>query len=134
VPAATNPEPKSEFDIEMEAIARAMHGRHPANRRCGETIIKRQLKTIAEKHPRSERLEVIRAIDKRHAGWCASDAWTKDGGEYAKGLENWLAPTMQRYMDEPPAPKPQPVRLMFGKAKSTNGGMDHFPGRSPAII
>jgi hypothetical protein len=108
-------EPKSEFDSELDDVVRAMHDRHPAPRRCGPAIIRKSLLTIARESPTGERIAVINAIDKRHAAWCVSDAWTKDGGEYAKSLERWLAPTMMRYLDEPPAPKPQRASMEFGK-------------------
>jgi hypothetical protein len=109
------PEEPSEFDSELDDVVRAMHDRHPAPRRCGPAIIRKSLLTIARESPTGERIAVINAIDKRHAAWCVSDAWTKDGGEYAKSLERWLAPTMMRYLDEPPAPKPQRASMEFGK-------------------
>lgn len=36
-------------------------------------------------------------INKNHKGACASYEWSKEDGQYAKGLTNWLAPTMGRY-------------------------------------
>ena len=109
-------EPKSEFDTELEDVVRAIHRRHPAPRSCGPAVIRDRLRKIAKGHPEGEQIAVINAIDKRHAAWCATDAWTKDGGEYAKGLENWLAPTMLRYADDPPAPaKPKSSSAEFGK-------------------
>ena len=78
-------------------------------------MIRDRVRKIAKGYPEGERIAAINGIDKRHAAWCATDAWTKDGGEYAKGLENWLAPTMQRYLDEPPAPKPQRAGMEIGK-------------------
>ncbi len=41
-------------------------------------------------------LELLHEINAYHAGKCSSVDWTKDGGEFAKSLENWLAPTMDR--------------------------------------
>jgi hypothetical protein len=115
-PPAPPEEPKSEFDAELDEVVRAIHDRHPAPRRCGPAIIRKSLLIIAKESPTGERIAVINAIDKRHAAWCASDAWTKEGGEYAKSLERWLAPTMMRYLDDPPAPaKPKASSMEFGK-------------------
>jgi hypothetical protein len=43
---------------------------------------------------------------------CASEDWRKDG--FAKGLENWLAPTKERYDVEPPESAARPASTAMG--------------------
>jgi hypothetical protein len=88
----------SPFETELNQIASRMYERHPELRRCSERIIKSKLRAIAKKSPSAERINRIRAIDISHAAWCLY--WALDDGRFAKGLENWLAPTMGRF-DEP---------------------------------
>jgi hypothetical protein len=63
-------------------------------------------------HP-DEQPGYLEKINAFHEGWCASEAWTKDGGQYAKGLRNYLVPTEGRYDVEPETmSRKAPVRLM----------------------
>jgi len=91
---------RSELDITLDRIAESIQARHPAVRRdCGAAAVRKKLIAIL-KHkfvPSSERMSYLRALDETHGRMCASSQWTKDGGEFAKSLENWLAPTMERY-------------------------------------
>jgi hypothetical protein len=80
-----------------------IYARHPAIRRCGPGEVKKQLGAIVSKLPASERTSKLATIDANHAGWCASEQWQKDGGQFAKGLSNWLAPTKGRYDEPAPA-------------------------------
>jgi uncharacterized protein YdaU (DUF1376 family) len=48
-------------------------------------------------------VEHLRSIGDRHQAQCSTDQWRKDGGQFAKELANWLAPSMERYDQEPPA-------------------------------
>jgi len=89
-------------DTFLEGIARRIHDRHPQNRRCGVAEIQKHLNAILKKVPGAERASRLTGIDQRHAGWCSSEAWTKENGQYAKGLANWLAPTMGRFDEQPP--------------------------------
>jgi hypothetical protein len=43
-----------------------------------------------------------RDLADRHERWCKSEQWREEGGRYAKSLENWLAPTKERYEADPP--------------------------------
>jgi hypothetical protein len=45
---------------------------------------------------------VLHQIARNHDAWCAWPEWRKDGGQYAKGLDNWLAPTKERWNEPPP--------------------------------
>jgi hypothetical protein len=58
---------------------------------------------------RHERESYLAQLDANHAAWCASEQWTKDGGQYAKGLENWLAPSKERYEAPPVVGSPAKV-------------------------
>jgi hypothetical protein len=86
----------------IAAVAQRMHDRHPAARRCGAKEAARAIAKILAKIPKPDRVAKLAEIEDRHARWCASEAWTKDGGEYSKALHNWLAPTMGRFDEDPP--------------------------------
>ena len=99
----------SATDALIEETAQRIHDRHPAgpdgDKRCGPAEIRRHLKAIVNKEHLAAvmcgpRLE---GIEKRHALWCVSEAWTKEECRYARGLANWLALTMRRYDEEPPS-------------------------------
>jgi hypothetical protein len=86
----------------LSTVASAIHARHPnahSRRDCGAAAVEKQLEAIL-KHkriPPDEREDYLRRVDANHASMCASDQWTKNGGEFAKSLSNWLAPTKERY-------------------------------------
>ncbi len=91
------------LDSAVHDIAARMYARHPAMRRCSVAVIQKQLRSIVRKiHAVPEKVEKLREIDAIHEQWCASWEWTKEGGQFAKGLQNWLAPTKERW-DTPPA-------------------------------
>jgi hypothetical protein len=100
------PSKKSLLSPELEAAlancAGRIHARHPAVRRCGLTQVKTSLRAIARLAELAKRLEALRMVDQNHAGWCATADWQKENGQYAKGLDNWLAPTKRRWADPPP--------------------------------
>lgn len=81
--------------------AKAMYSRHPKKRRCGEGQIVKLLRTIAKSVPAAVRVEEIALVGESHAEWCATVDWQKQGGEYSKGLDNWLAPTKERWRERP---------------------------------
>lgn len=85
-------------------FAQRIHERHPKNRNCSIAQINRHLTSIIRNHcDRGRELETLEAIDRRHERMCLSIDWQKDGGQYAKGLENWLAPTKYRWQEDEPA-------------------------------
>ncbi|HUA82651.1 MAG TPA: hypothetical protein VMB85_02255 [Bryobacteraceae bacterium] len=105
-----------ETEAALENIARRIRDRHPAVRRCGIAEAKKQLRAIIRRAARGERIELLDRIDRNHAAWCASSEWQKDGGTYAKGLANWLAPTMERWNEPPPSDSfgdPEPPKIMM---------------------
>ncbi len=88
----------------IAGTAREIHSRHPAVRRCGPTEVRKLLETIVKRIRSADRLALLDTVNQNHRLWCASFQWTKDGGEFAKGLDNWLAPTKERYLTQPGQP------------------------------
>jgi hypothetical protein len=96
-----------EVETVLDQVARTIHDRHPPIRRCGITEVKRQLRGIARKAPTAQRIELLHQIDRNHAAWCAWSEWRKDAGQFAKGLNNWLARTEERWKEPPPESSPE---------------------------
>jgi hypothetical protein len=92
----------SPFEAALSETALKIHERHPQIRRCGLKEIVDKLRIIVKPLSSEERLEKLVQIDDVHAQWCQSEQWRKDGGEFAKGLDNWLAPSKGRWTMEPP--------------------------------
>lgn len=107
----------SEVETVLDQVARRIHDRHPSIRRCGMAEVTKQLRAIARKAPAPKRVDVLHQVDRNHAAWCAWPEWRKDSRQYAKGLDNWLAPTKERWNEAPPhgteAIEPEPPRLMM---------------------
>jgi hypothetical protein len=101
--------PPSKTDVAIDEVAGRIYARHPAARRVGIGEIKKQLRAILSKAKSRERLDLLRVVDTNHAGWCASPDWQKDGGQFCKGLSNWLSPTMERWKEPPPAQNGRPL-------------------------
>jgi len=102
---------RPELELTLDRVAQSVHARHPAGRRdCGAAEVRKRLKAIL-KHKEvsvSDRASYLRTLDETHKRMCATEQWTKDGGEFAKGLGNWLAPTVGRY-EAAPMPQPPPA-------------------------
>jgi hypothetical protein len=98
----TSSSPTGSPDDAIEHTAQRIYARHPPVRRCGLMEVRKRLKSIVMKLPPESRIAKLESIDHNHAGWCATEAWTKSGGEFAKGLDNWLAPTLERFELPPP--------------------------------
>jgi hypothetical protein len=108
----------------QEAIrhfAGQIYARHPngyGRRDCSAAQVERKLVAILkhQRIPSPEQREYLAGIDRNHAAACASEAWQKEGGQYAKGLENWLAPTRGRYdvvLNTSPASVTEPPRIVL---------------------
>lgn len=103
-PPKKEPKEPTVLETQITEVAQRIHDRHPAIRRdIGVGAVTKRLSAIAKRIPPIERLAEIAAIDERHAAWCESADWLKDGGQFAKGLNNWLSPTMERWKEAPPA-------------------------------
>jgi hypothetical protein len=114
-PSATNRKPYRDV---LEQVARSIHGRHPnayQRRDLSVAVVEKKLEAIL-KHKRVATAEAetfLRRIDRNHAAMCSSETWQKDGGQFAKSLRNYLAPTEERYDAEQVAPaRIEPARLM----------------------
>ena len=121
-PAPAKPAPAekvqelSPLEAKVEEVARAIHERHPAVRRCGIVEVRKLLTAILKRSLAADRLALLDTINENHRELCASEQWTKDGCEFAKGLDNWLAPTKERYLTQPPAAREkaaEPPRMMM---------------------
>jgi hypothetical protein len=88
-------------DSDIATLAESLHARHPANG-CGRAVIVKQLKTIVQGKGIEARSSTLALIDENHAAWCATNDWQRG---FARGLENWLAPTRLRWKDPPPENK-----------------------------
>jgi hypothetical protein len=90
---------------ETEKTAARIYQNHPPVRRdIGIKEITKKLSMIL-KHKRlrgSEANAYLQQLGNHHEKFCQSEQWHKDSGYFAKGLANWLAPTMERYDQEPP--------------------------------
>lgn len=88
-------------ESDLRTVEKQIHQRHPAIRRCGVAEIRKNLLAILRKEPKAERGAVLRKINDNHAAMCATDGWTKEDGQFSKGLDNWLAPTKMRWAESP---------------------------------
>ncbi|MDP9113882.1 MAG: hypothetical protein M3O20_09380 [Acidobacteriota bacterium] len=104
-------------EIVLETAVSEIHQRHPAVRRCGPAEIRGKLLVILRKFPKEHRIEKIAKISTNHEAWCATEDWQKEGGQFAKGLANWLSPTIPRWdsSPDPEVPKTQAGLLDFAK-------------------
>jgi hypothetical protein len=102
----------------LEQVARSIHDRHPngfERRNLSAAAVEKKLGTIL-KYRRVSTAEAeayLRRIDRNHVGACASDGWTKDGGQYAKGLRGWLSTREELYDVEPAMSARKEPRLML---------------------
>jgi len=128
-PSLSSPEPHrgrkpadvqvlSPLDAKIHETARAIHDRHPAVRRCGVGEVSKALAAITKRASAKDKLALLDTINENHREWCACEQWTKDGGEFSKGLDNWLAPTKERYLTQPEQATGLPVRQMSKSERS----------------
>jgi uncharacterized protein YdaU (DUF1376 family) len=105
------PSPPSPLQTGLEECAEKIHSQHPPQRRdLGKSAVRNRLMQILRYKrlvtrggkARGKPLPYLVALATRHREFAESFEWTKEGGQYAKALSNWLAPRMERY--EPPPP------------------------------
>lgn len=109
--------------------AAAIHDAHPRPRRdIGKGQVRTRLREILryKRLAGRESVAYLGELVDRHARMCQSDQWLKDGGEYAKGLNNWLAPTIERYDQEPPPPLPPGMARSRGQPSRKEQGNQDF--------
>jgi uncharacterized protein YdaU (DUF1376 family) len=120
--SSSSDKPLSPFQAVLDQASTDIHQTHPPNRRdIGPSEVRKRLVAIlkhkrlvtAEGKPLDETAAYVRKIVAIHQAKSESEDWTKNGGEYAKALSNYLAATMERYEQEPPtlfAARASPVR------------------------
>jgi hypothetical protein len=105
---------KTVHQATLSAVAASIHGRHPGPRRdCGVGMVGKKLEAILKyKHiPVADRVDYLLRVEANHASMCATGQWQRDGGEFAKALTNYLAPTQERYDIEATAAKSDTERI-----------------------
>ncbi len=111
-----NNKQQTPFEAELSAVARRIHQRHPAVRRCGLGEVVNCLRSITRRVPVAERLDTLNFVETQHQAWCGTEDWQKDEGQYAKGLDNWLAPTKLRWKNNPPDQILDETQLMIAES------------------
>jgi hypothetical protein len=117
-PRKPGAKPKPYQDV-LQEVSRSIHARHPAEfrrRNLSEADVMKRLEAILKYRciPAAEAEACLRRIDRNHAAACESEGWRKDGGQFAKGLRNYLSPREGEYDIEPTTAvaRKEPVRLM----------------------
>lgn len=104
----------SPIERRVGEVSASIKSRHPALRSASEKRIADLLKQCIRRVSVHERIAMLDTIDEIHALWCATDGWIQDDGQYAKSIENYLAPTKERYLQRPPQsammPRLKPMR------------------------
>lgn len=115
-PAEPSEDPKAwavEVDRVAAEAAQLILSQHPSARRdIGNkkaeahviAILKRR--KLYTKSKSKEATDFVAKLCDRHRRFCETEQWHKDGGEYAKGLNNWLGSPKEFYAEEPPAAGP----------------------------
>ena len=83
------PEPEPHFDTDLSDIAFAIWQRHPKHRRGTLQECERSLVGVVA--TAVDPAALAASIDRRHAGWCASEEWTERGGKFCPGLSRWFS-------------------------------------------
>ena len=85
------------MDDLIDIYAKRMFDRHKKKRGCTLIMAKGRLQTVCRKLSPAKAEELLKQIDTAHAAWCESEAWTKDGGEYQRGLDGFLIASKRRW-------------------------------------
>jgi hypothetical protein len=86
-----------------EPFALRIHARHPL-RKCSREQVGKLLARILKRSSILDRgtdRELLARIDANHEAWAISEAWTKDNSQFCPGLERWLQPDNERYLEAP---------------------------------
>ncbi len=106
-PAPAKSEAATAAEAACEDTAKAIHARHPKRRRdISANAVAKLLRQIMRHKGVTVRAapEALAEINRIHDATCASEDWQKDGGEFARSLENWLCPSKGRYEVAPVVP------------------------------
>lgn len=138
-PTEPTPDPLAMAIVDAAGKIKAVH---PAVRSCGLAEIRKKLQAIVNHKPALDhappgrkldrQLWLLETIVRNHAGWCATEQWRKDNGEYAKGLGNWLAHTMLLYLGDPPAPanRMAPTNGAYAQSKTIRAAQIYLARRA----
>lgn len=85
---ADHAEPENAAAPDLSEIARRMFDRHPKGRKVSVDRVGAAL--IARVNGAVNPLQVAEGYERRHAGWCKSEDWTKRSGQFCPWLEGWL--------------------------------------------
>lgn len=97
----TETETETEAESETEAfdpsdLAESLYGRHP--KKAGKVLAEQALAEALASSADPRRLAML--MEERHAAWCSSHDWRKDGGRFAPKLFDWIR--NQGWLDDPP--------------------------------
>jgi uncharacterized protein YdaU (DUF1376 family) len=105
-PGQAPPDPAEPISYPAIEFASRIHKNHPSVRRgMSASSVVTALQKIAKKlklKTAEQKQTAFSEITDRHERWCRTRQWTKDGGEYAKGLANWLSTANDLYLTDPP--------------------------------
>ena len=82
---------------EIERMAERMLERHPKMEFCD--VVTRAIRRVCKKKPPPDLAE----LERNHAEWCESEAWTRECGRYAPMLSKWIR--SGKWKDAPPEKK-----------------------------
>ena len=91
------------WKVAVKTTAKNIHARHPVFRKCALEKVEEKLTTITKALPLQERISCLEYIDSQHRLHCESVDWTKNGGEFVKGLEPFLNPRTRMWENTPRA-------------------------------
>lgn len=98
----------------LKRVAQCIHEGHPTafdRRDLGIEGVEKKLEAILRyrRTPVADCPGYLERIGRNHMGACESEKWSKNGGEFAPGLRNWLAPREGRY-DVAPSERRSTIR------------------------
>ena len=99
-----------EVETVIANISKNILTRHPKMRNGSMSIntVAKALRLIVRELELVDKIPRLLSIDENHAACCSQFEWQKEGGMYAKGLNNWLAPTMDRFDSRPDPDQSKP--------------------------
>jgi hypothetical protein len=79
--------------------------------------VKKKLHPVFAKIVKSEQPGLSDQIDREHDSMCSSEQWQKNGGEYAKGLKNWISANADRWASDDPIEPIEPNLFAHSEPK-----------------
>ena len=99
-----------EVETVIANISKNILARHPKMRNGSMSVntVAKALRLIVRELELVDKIPRLLSIDENHAACCSQFEWQKDGGKFANGLNNWLAPTMDRFDSRPDLDQSKP--------------------------